>query len=134
MDEAFDAYNLERIRSAGTVLLGRSSFEGFSSTGRALPMPLPIRPPARSVMTIGAEPDLQRIAQGGGVRHLRRSRRQRLARHRNRHSPRQGRRPVDQGTQPGAGDILTFASRTMSNGLLRQGLVDELHLMVGLPH
>jgi hypothetical protein len=31
MDEAFDAYNLERIQSAGTVLLGRSSFEGFSS-------------------------------------------------------------------------------------------------------
>ena len=31
MDEAFDAYNLERIRAAGTVLLGRSSFEGFSS-------------------------------------------------------------------------------------------------------
>src|SRR4028119_161589 len=31
MDAAFDAYNLERIRSAGTVLLGRRSFEGFSS-------------------------------------------------------------------------------------------------------
>ena len=31
MDEAFDAYNLERIRSAGTVLLGRTSYEGFSS-------------------------------------------------------------------------------------------------------
>ena len=31
MDDAFDAYNLERIRAAGTVLLGRRSFEGFSS-------------------------------------------------------------------------------------------------------
>lgn len=31
MDEFFDAYNLERIRSAGTVLLGRTSFDGFSS-------------------------------------------------------------------------------------------------------
>ena len=31
MDAAFDAYNLERIRAAGTVLLGRRSFEGFSS-------------------------------------------------------------------------------------------------------
>jgi len=29
MDETFDAYNLERMRVAGTVLLGRTSFEGF---------------------------------------------------------------------------------------------------------
>lgn len=31
MDAAFDAYNLERIRSAATVLLGRTSYDGFSS-------------------------------------------------------------------------------------------------------
>ena len=31
MDQAFDEYNLERIRSAGTVLLGRNSFVGFGS-------------------------------------------------------------------------------------------------------
>ena len=31
MDAAFDAYNLERMRSAGTILLGRRSFEMFSS-------------------------------------------------------------------------------------------------------
>ena len=41
MDEAFDAYNLERIRAAGTVLLGRSSFEGSAPTGQAsLTLPL----------------------------------------------------------------------------------------------
>ncbi|MGH9226101.1 MAG: hypothetical protein ACRD2W_20480 [Acidimicrobiales bacterium] len=31
VDRAFDAYNLERISHAGTVLLGRRSYEGFSS-------------------------------------------------------------------------------------------------------
>src|SRR4051812_25175070 len=31
MDASFDAYNLERMRAARSVLLGRSSFEGFSS-------------------------------------------------------------------------------------------------------
>ena len=31
MDKAFDGYTLERIQAAGIVLLGRTSFEGFSS-------------------------------------------------------------------------------------------------------
>jgi hypothetical protein len=30
MDASFDAYNLERIRAADTVLLGRKSYEAFS--------------------------------------------------------------------------------------------------------
>ena len=29
MDQAFDAYNLERLRSAGTLVLGRKTFEMF---------------------------------------------------------------------------------------------------------
>ena len=30
-DEAFDEYNAERLRAADTLLLGRTSFEGFKS-------------------------------------------------------------------------------------------------------
>ena len=30
-DEAFDDYNVERLRAADTLLLGRSSYEGFKS-------------------------------------------------------------------------------------------------------
>jgi dihydrofolate reductase len=29
LDPAFDAYNADRLRAAGTLLLGRRSFEGF---------------------------------------------------------------------------------------------------------
>jgi hypothetical protein len=29
MDDAFDSYNVERLRAADTLLLGRNSFEGF---------------------------------------------------------------------------------------------------------
>lgn len=31
MDESFDSYNAERLRAADTLLLGRTSFEGFRS-------------------------------------------------------------------------------------------------------
>ncbi len=31
LDESFSAYNLERLRTADTLLLGRSTFEGFRS-------------------------------------------------------------------------------------------------------
>jgi dihydrofolate reductase len=29
MDEAFDAYNAERLRAADTLLLGRTTYDGF---------------------------------------------------------------------------------------------------------
>ncbi len=33
MDEAFDAYNAERLRAADTLLLGRTTYEGFKGFG-----------------------------------------------------------------------------------------------------
>jgi dihydrofolate reductase len=54
MDEAFDAYNLERIRSADLVLLGRSSFEGFSAYWPGI-VSAPVDPANRALSDVNRE-------------------------------------------------------------------------------
>jgi len=132
MDEAFDAYNLERIRNAGTVLLGRTSYDGFSSYWPSI-VDAPPDPANRALSDDNRE--LSRIY--NGLEKVVVTDRDAPADDNPWHDTtttirRDGVEDwLAQARVRDTGDILIFGSRTMWHGLLRQGHVDELHLMVG---
>ena len=131
MDHGFDVTNLERIRKADIVLLGRTSFEGFS----------------------GYWPHVADAPPDAGDRALDETNRE-ISRIYNRLpkvvasdryvvpednpwratttvlAPSEVAQWLEEQRPAGDGDILVFGSRATWNALLLQGLVDQLHLVV----
>ncbi len=132
MDEAFDLHNREHMEAAGTVLLGRVSFQGFSSYWPG-------------IADAPEDPANRALSEDN----------RRLSRHYNQvekvvvtdtYTPPEDSPWFDTttvvsrdgvadwiagGRAEEGGDIVVFGSHTMWNGLLAAGLVDELRLMVG---
>src|SRR5918999_1119683 len=125
LDESFSAYNLERLRAADTLLLGRTTYEGFRQYWPGVADD-PDHPDVereisrrntaarKVVVSDSLEPDA--VGGWGTTDVVRRSDAHDAVR----------RLKAEDGA-----DILTFGSMTTYNDLLAAGLVDELHVMVG---